>query len=218
MKTLQLAILSVSLIIGVGFVIIFELEMNQKKSNINITIERIKDTYKVGEQFRFYVKVIGYGKFCGDPYVVISTATNPPEIVWSYSGQEFIGLCPLQDIQYTFGTRFVSINQTGSYEVSVPFGDSVIRKEFTVIPSQQGLFEEKMITLSGNMAWRVCGAIGVPCPSNPTFQAKQIGNSTYVVIFEVNGKPYTITLNDTSSCVTPALNGRPSCFLDNETK
>ena len=137
MKTVTLSIIAMAVILVVGIVIILAITTNPIKSNIKITIEGLDETYHVGEEFRFYVKVNGYGKFCGDPYVVISTATNPPEIVWSYSGQEFIGVCPPRDIQYTFGTKFVSINQTGSYEVSVPFGDNVIRKEFTVIPSEQ---------------------------------------------------------------------------------
>ncbi|MBI3841560.1 MAG: hypothetical protein HY295_00150 [Thaumarchaeota archaeon] len=217
MKTLLLSIIAISLIIGICIVIIFVVTINPKP-NIGITIEGLKDTYNVGEQFRFYVKVNGYGKFCGDPYVAVSTATNPTEIIWSYSGQEFLGMCPSRDIQYTFGTRLISINQTGSYIVSIPFGDKVIRKEFTVISSQQGAFEEKMITLAGDMAWRVCGALGIPCPLNPTFHAKQMGNQSYVVIVEINGKPYTVTLNSTYTCVSPAIYGRPSCYYETSCK
>ena len=135
MKTVFLSIMAIAAILGVGIVIILAITTNPIKSNIKITIEGLDETYKVGEKFRFHVKVSGYGKFCGDPYVVISTATNPPEIVWSYAGQEFIGVaCPSRDIQYTFGSKLISINQTGSYEVSVPFGNNVIRKEFAVIP------------------------------------------------------------------------------------
>ena len=117
------------------------------KQNVKISIEGLDETYKVGEKFSFHVKASGYGRFCGDPNVVIYNATNPSEILWSYQGQEFIGMCPLRDIQNTFGYRSISINQTGSYIVSVPFGDNATKKEFTVIPLQQEPSEDKKISV-----------------------------------------------------------------------
>ncbi|MDE1842008.1 MAG: hypothetical protein KGI09_09025, partial [Thaumarchaeota archaeon] len=51
----------------------------------------------------------------------------------------------------------------------------------------------------------------VPCPTNPTFQANQTGPDTYVVLFRVNDKPYTVTIKGSSYCVIPAIDPRHTC-------
>ncbi|MGI0010830.1 MAG: hypothetical protein ACREAE_05470 [Nitrosopumilaceae archaeon] len=78
--------------------------------------------------------------------------------------------------------------------------------------------EDHVVTLTGDDAWRVCSALNLPCPLKPTFQAKQGGNDTFIVVVEGMDKPYTVTLNDTTTCVDSTPNGTPACFFDNEEK
>ena len=136
MKTVVLPIIIIA-IIGIGALLMFELTKNPLKPNINLTIEGLKDKYNVGEQFRFYVKATGYGKLCGDPYIIISSATNRSKIIWSYTGNESLGICPTRDIQDTFGTGLISINQTGSYLVQVLRGDKTSEKQILVSKSSK---------------------------------------------------------------------------------
>lgn len=68
------------------------------------------------------------------------------------------------------------------------------------------------VTLLGSAALSICSAMGGPCVLDPTFQATVVGNDTYAVIFERNGKPYTVTINDTTSCIVPLIVGRPVCY------
>ena len=86
------------------------------------------------------------------------------------------------------------------------------------LPKQTIIPEDNQVTLTRDYAWRVCGALGLPCPSNPIFRAKQMDNQSYVVIVEVNGKPHTVTLNDSATCVTPPLYGRPNCYFETNQK
>lgn len=207
MKTLYLAIISIGFILGIGITVIFGILMIPRQSNISITIQGLKDTYEIGEQFSFHVKVNGYGRFCGGPAVEIFKTTNRSEIVWTYDGNEFIGInCPERDLDLTFGFRNISINQTGSYIVSI---NNKIETEFSVVQLTQES-SGNQVTLTGKNAQRICGALNLPCTTEPSFQAKQIGD-TYVVMLEINGKSYTVMLNATSYCVSPQYDDRPSC-------
>jgi len=154
MKTLYLAIISIGLILGIGITIMFGILMVPRQPNINITIQGLKDTYEVGERFSFHVKVNGYGSFCGDPAVEIFKTTNRSEIVWAYDRNEFIGICPERDLDDAFGFRNISINQTGSYIVSI---NNKIEKEFTITPSQPkriiGLKSDTGMVTLGNQTY-----------------------------------------------------------------
>jgi len=143
MKTLYLAIISIGLILGIGITIMFGILMGSRQPNINIAIQGLKDTYEIGERFSFHVKVNGYGSFCGDPAVEIFKTTNRSEIVWTYDRNEFIGICTERDLDDAFGFRNISINQTGSYLVSV---NNKIEKEFSVVQSTQELSDNQVFT------------------------------------------------------------------------
>lgn len=139
MKTVYLAILSIGLILGIGITIMLGILMVPRQPNINITIEGLKDTYEIGKQFSFHVKVNGYGSFCGSPDVEIFKTTNRSEIVWTNAENEFIGInCPERDLQLGFGYFGISINQTGSYTLSV---DNKIEKEFSMVQLTQESWE-----------------------------------------------------------------------------
>ncbi len=73
---------------------------------------------------------------------------------------------------------------------------------------QVGSDGKTYVTLTDGQAWLVCGALRLPCPSNPSFLAVQEGsgqNITYVVTVKINQIPYTVTLNDTWYTVVPSL-------------
>jgi hypothetical protein len=70
------------------------------------------------------------------------------------------------------------------------------------------------ITLSGDNAWMVCAALRLPCPSNPSFQAKAYreGNLTiYVALVSVNNSPYTVEFSDSFYCVSPTVSWAMEC-------
>ncbi|MHB8547377.1 MAG: cupredoxin domain-containing protein [Nitrosotalea sp.] len=63
----------------------------------------------------------------------------------------------------------------------------------------------QIVTLSGDKAWQVCAALQIPCSSNPTFQATRTGFDTYVVIFHLNDKRYTVTIRGSTSSIVPSM-------------
>jgi hypothetical protein len=82
-------------------------------------------------------------------------------------------------------------------------------------PAPSGGYDN--VTITGGNAAAVCEAFLMPCPLNPTFQAKvyTIGNYTiYVVDMKINYVPYTFEMsaaNSSEYCITPPINGAPMC-------
>jgi len=124
----------------------------------SVTIDGLKDTYRIGEPIDFTVSITGYGCDVGFPSVLIKKANQTQEeIVWSRIGEirSFPpgASCPLEDIHQvrhigdlqkynnddqerarTQGGVPIVINKEGRYAVQVMDGnvrDPVV-KEFTV--------------------------------------------------------------------------------------
>jgi hypothetical protein len=121
------------------------------ESHITVTIERLKDAYKVGEPVDFIVTLEGYGCDAGFPSVMIYKESSK-EPVWSRSAE--IRLfpagysCPHEEIHHvrhigdvvrynndeqervrTLGGMPIIINEEGRYVVDI----ESMTKEFTVI-------------------------------------------------------------------------------------
>ncbi|MGQ0795611.1 MAG: hypothetical protein ACT4N5_05440 [Nitrosopumilaceae archaeon] len=82
------------------------------------------------------------------------------------------------------------------------------------LPNQTIIPDDNQVTLTGEYAHRICNALNLPCPTNPTFHATKLDNQSFNATVEVNGKPYTVTLNDTTTCVTPTLFGSSNCYFE----
>ena|SRR2546430_2464636 len=127
------------IIITTGFIAIFALTSYHPPYDVNLSMEGLQETYKIGEQIDFFVKIKGYGNYCNGPSIIIAKETNRSDTVWIGGGPEFIGTnCPEHDINITFQVdsnleKPLIIKQAGTYVVSVQFGNKSIEKEFSIV-------------------------------------------------------------------------------------
>ena len=231
MKTLQLSIIAIAGIISIGiasFAVILPQQSTQKIEGANKDVEIIT----IGNRPFHYT-------------TVDDTLTNRGEgiqipfhdVVFTLFPQSFHGGLPAEgcggryfwaDAKFPDGIHellHIFVDSQPCHVNSTPTHLSIHANPQAGLIYYDGKIrllvstsEDQMVTLTGDDALRVCAALGIPCPSNPTFHAKQVGNDTYVVVVEGNGVPYTVVLNDTTTCVSPALYGRPSCYSDSSEK
>lgn len=136
-----------------------DLFAQEKEPYATVTIDGLRDTYRVGEPVDFLVKVEGYGCDFGFPHVsVIKVSGNASEVVWYRIGEIRLlpaGVeCPLTDI---YQVRHISdvqrynnveqerlrtsgvvpiVLEEGSYAVHVEGGNArsgAFVKEFVVV-------------------------------------------------------------------------------------
>ncbi|MDE1816936.1 MAG: hypothetical protein KGI11_10310, partial [Thaumarchaeota archaeon] len=179
----------------------------------------LQNTYHVGEAANFTLVIRGHGIFpCVTPGIKIYNNMAPDRPILDERSEPT--LCQQQgqphDFEFYFPNKTSSftafLNQTGNYTLEISYGGRTILDGFSVLPKtseqQQSI---RTVTISGDKGWLVCAAMEVPCPTNPTFQANQTGPDTYVVLFRVNDKPYTVTIKGSSYCVIPAIDPRHTC-------
>ena len=146
MKTLQLSIIAIAAILGVGSAIILSLvpspttpQSRYNPEDIQIMVDGLRETYKVGEPIEFLVKIEGYGSFCGTPDITVSNVKDPSEILWHDKDQLlFIGKpCNPGEIHVTIRVgekdNPLVIDRPGTYNVLIPIKGKPLQQEFSVI-------------------------------------------------------------------------------------
>lgn len=98
-----------------------------------LTVEKFKDTYKVGEKIDFVLKFKGF-LGCGYPSFIVKNAGN--KTIWE--SPTVLMLCDPDtgygENKWKFGELYnLMINQTGSYAMNISVSDKTIGKEFFVI-------------------------------------------------------------------------------------
>ncbi|MBI5146081.1 MAG: hypothetical protein HZA84_02550 [Thaumarchaeota archaeon] len=124
-----------------------------------------------------------------NPYVSDTLVTSPL--------QQFKSGIPLDKIQCKDNLQLV-IKTRDSSPACVKSGNKaklIERKWATVI-----IHESDQVKITGDDAWTICGALRIPCPSNPVFSGTKLDDNIIVKI-SGNGDPYEVRLNQTSVCV-----------------
>lgn len=112
------------------------------KSHSNVKIIGLEDTYKVGDNVKFYVTVQGFGMIPCEDFTV-SIKNNRGQTILDVPA--YNGSCPIpvepENYEFYFPQKNDSyvlfVNQTGKYTVSAHFGDDSLEKEFVVKENDQ---------------------------------------------------------------------------------
>jgi hypothetical protein len=106
-------------------------------NTVELTINGLKDTYKVGEEVDFIIKVTGYRRLCTFPNIAVQN-TNTGQVVW-YSRTAILSFCePAHDINEEFHPRDIDripiiLNETGTYRLGASVGGKPLLKNFDVV-------------------------------------------------------------------------------------
>ena len=133
----------VGLAVGIGFVILFAVifvptqTLTTGRDHIDVTIEGLKNVYKVGEVIDPVIKLRGYGNPCFSPNLAVRDAKTL-EVVWA--SRTALTTCEIQtqEINIDFhpediGTTQIIINETGSYKMAVSAPGKTVMRTFDVI-------------------------------------------------------------------------------------
>lgn len=125
----------------VSLVIIFFVLSQLTASNepfTRITIQGVRDIYKINESVGFSAIVKGYGISCDTLTARIDKEDKPeyPGIQWTEFHRCASEATP-SSFSFTFSTNTsktnATISQTGTYILSVAFKDEIAKKEFVVV-------------------------------------------------------------------------------------
>lgn len=113
----------------------FNSESYSGKKFVDVKIEGLRETYKVGEQIIFFVNLEGSGQ-CVPPRIIIKSTMDQSEI-WTNEDSLLSGItCYPNNVNIEFPAgkeKPIIINQSGKYVILIPFYNKTVEKEFTVV-------------------------------------------------------------------------------------
>jgi hypothetical protein len=191
-----------------------------KPEHYDIEITGLKDTYLVGEPYSFSYILYGFGDPCGGIHITFPiNKTDSSGTGWIPSCLKTIQTDFVLDVKKTYGTTYghIALQESGNYTVKVTFekganGPTVATKSFLVVdvaPTDHDILDKKpfvadkygKVTLDRKDALDICGAIRLPCPTNPTFSGKMLDENN--VLVKISGTSnFDVKLNQTHVCVT----------------
>src|SRR2546422_11007306 len=134
----------VGLAVGIGLIILFALIFVPKaqtlttgRDHIDVTIEGLKNVYKVGEVIDPVIKLRGYGNPCFSPNLSVRDAKTL-EVVWA--SRTALTTCEIQSQEINvdihpedIGTTPIIINETGSYKMAASAPGKTVMRTFDVM-------------------------------------------------------------------------------------
>lgn len=137
--------LSVGILLIIIFALVFNTTSNSGMSttpnNLNLAIDGLKESYRIGEPITFTLRVTGYGDCYQTPNAAIWNASSAfaSRPIWRSGTPSFTCDSNLEsnhfiDDKYSWGEdRNVAVNETGNYVFGARIGvNPAVQKEFRV--------------------------------------------------------------------------------------
>jgi hypothetical protein len=223
MKTRLLIIIGIVIILAIifGVLIIIDSGLRPFKEHYQIEITGLKETYLVGEPYSFSFILSGYGYSCGGMSITWPiNKTNNLNDGWIPGCTQSLLSDFVYDEKKEHGRTYghIALQESGNYTVKVTFekgsnGPTVATKSFLVVDDVSTDYDDTLdkksfivdkygkVKLDGSDALDICGAVRLPCPTNPTFPGKMLDENNVLVMIS-GTSDFDVKLNQTHVCVT----------------